>query len=71
MPNRGDRGGARTRARIAEAATGLFLERGFEDVTIAEVAAAAGVFQGDGLRALRPQGGPAARPHPRRPRRRT
>ncbi|MFD7811976.1 TetR family transcriptional regulator [Streptomyces sp. NPDC059785] len=56
MPNRGDRGGARTRARIAEAATGLFLERGFEDVTIAEVAAAAGVFQGDGLRALRPQG---------------
>ncbi len=43
MPNRGDRGGSKTRARIAAAATGLFLERGFDDVTIAEVAAAAGV----------------------------
>ncbi|WP_409466110.1 TetR/AcrR family transcriptional regulator [Amycolatopsis sp. GA6-003] len=43
MPNRGDRGGAKTRARIAEVATGLFLERGFDEVTIAEVAAAAGV----------------------------
>jgi AcrR family transcriptional regulator len=43
MPNRGDRGGARTRARIAEIATELFLERGFDDVTVAEVAAAAGV----------------------------
>ncbi|MGC4804302.1 TetR/AcrR family transcriptional regulator [Micromonospora sp. DT233] len=43
MPNRGDRGGSRTRAHIADVATGLFLERGFDDVTIAEVAAAAGV----------------------------
>jgi len=43
MPNRGDRGGSKTRARIAEVASGLFLERGFDDVTIAEVAAAAGV----------------------------
>ncbi|TGG83374.1 TetR/AcrR family transcriptional regulator [Streptomyces albus] len=43
MPKRGDRGGARTRARIAEVATELFLERGFEEVTISEVAAAAGV----------------------------
>jgi AcrR family transcriptional regulator len=43
MPNRGDRGGSKTRARIAAVATGLFLERGFDDVTIAEVAAAAGV----------------------------
>ncbi|MEU8900424.1 helix-turn-helix domain-containing protein [Nocardia sp. NPDC048505] len=43
MPNRGDRGGSKTRARIAEVASELFLERGFEDVTIAEVAAAAGV----------------------------
>jgi len=43
MPNKGDRGGTRTRARIAEIATGLFLERGFDAVTIAEVAAAAGV----------------------------
>jgi AcrR family transcriptional regulator len=43
MPNRGDRGGSRTRAHIAEVATGLFLERGFDNVTIVEVAAAAGV----------------------------
>jgi AcrR family transcriptional regulator len=43
VPNRGDRGGSLTRARIAHVATGLFLERGFDDVTIAEVAAAAGV----------------------------
>jgi AcrR family transcriptional regulator len=43
MPNRGDRGGSRTRAHIADVATGLFLDRGFDDVTIAEVAAAAGV----------------------------
>lgn len=43
MPNRGDRGGSRTRAHIAAVATGLFLQRGFDGVTIAEVAAAAGV----------------------------
>lgn len=43
MANRGDRGGAKTRARIAATATSLFLERGFDEVTIAEVAAAAGV----------------------------
>jgi AcrR family transcriptional regulator len=43
MPNRGDRGGSRTRAHIADVATGLFLERGFDDVTIVEVAAAAAV----------------------------
>ncbi|WP_033289067.1 TetR/AcrR family transcriptional regulator [Amycolatopsis jejuensis] len=43
MPNRGDRGGSKTRARIAEVATELFLEHGFDDVTIAQVAAAAGV----------------------------
>jgi AcrR family transcriptional regulator len=43
MPNRGDRGGSKTRAHIAAIATGLFLERGFDDVTIAEIAAAAGV----------------------------
>ena len=43
MANRGDRGGAKTRAHIAAIATDLFLQRGFEDVTIAEVAAAAGV----------------------------
>ncbi|RDI54452.1 TetR/AcrR family transcriptional regulator [Nocardia mexicana] len=43
MPNRGDRGGSKTRARIAEVAQELFVERGFDNVTIAEVAAAAGV----------------------------
>ena len=43
MPNRGDRGGSKTRAHIADVATGLFLERGFDNVTIVEIAAAAGV----------------------------
>lgn len=43
MANRGDRGGSRTRAHIAAVATELFLARGFDDVTIAQVAAAAGV----------------------------
>jgi AcrR family transcriptional regulator len=43
MPNRGDRGGSKTRAHIADVATGLFLDRGFDNVTIVEVAAAAGV----------------------------
>lgn len=43
MPNKGDRGGAKTRARIAEIATELFLQRGFDSVTIAEVASAADV----------------------------
>jgi AcrR family transcriptional regulator len=43
MPNRGDRGGSKTRAHIAAVATRLFLARGFDDVTIAEAAAAAGV----------------------------
>lgn len=43
MPNRGDRGGAKTRARIADVATQMFLERGFDEVTVAQVATAAGV----------------------------
>lgn len=43
MPNRGDRGGSKTRAHIAAVATELFLAHGFDDVTIAEIAAAAGV----------------------------
>ncbi|HEX5204200.1 MAG TPA: TetR family transcriptional regulator, partial [Actinoplanes sp.] len=34
-----------TRARIAAAAMGLFAERGFERVSVAEVAAAAGVTE--------------------------
>ena len=43
MPRSGERGGPQTRARIAAVASGLFLERGFENVTVAEVARAAGV----------------------------
>lgn len=43
MAKRRDRGGAKTRAHIAAVATKMFLEGGFDDVTIAEIAAAAGV----------------------------
>jgi AcrR family transcriptional regulator len=43
MPRTAERGGPQTRARIAEVASGLFLERGFDAVTVAEVARAAGV----------------------------
>src|SRR3954462_714479 len=43
MPRTGERGGPQTRARISEVAARLFLERGFDAVTVAEVARAAGV----------------------------
>lgn len=43
MPRSGERGGSQTRARIAEVAAGMFLERGFDDVTVAQVAREAGV----------------------------
>ena len=43
MPRTAPRGGPQTRARIAEAANGLFIERGFDGVTVADVARAAGV----------------------------
>jgi AcrR family transcriptional regulator len=43
MPRTGARGGPQTRARIAEVAARIFLERGFDGVTVAEVARAAGV----------------------------
>jgi AcrR family transcriptional regulator len=43
MPRTGERGGPQTRARIAEVAARLFLERGFEAVTVAQVAREAGV----------------------------
>src|SRR5207253_785881 len=43
MPRTAERGGPQTRAKISQAATRLFLERGFDEVTVAEVARAAGV----------------------------
>lgn len=43
MPRTGERGGPQTRARILEVATRLFLERGYDTVTVAEVAREAGV----------------------------
>jgi AcrR family transcriptional regulator len=43
MPRTDHRGGPETRARIAEVANGLFLQRGFDAVTVAEVAREAGV----------------------------
>ncbi|MET0188935.1 MAG: TetR/AcrR family transcriptional regulator [Pseudonocardia sediminis] len=43
MPRTGERGGPQTRARIAGAAAALFLEHGFENVTVAQVAREAGV----------------------------
>ncbi|HEY0248662.1 MAG TPA: TetR/AcrR family transcriptional regulator [Gryllotalpicola sp.] len=43
MPRTRERGGPQTRARIAETAARLFLERGFDAVTVAEVAREAGV----------------------------
>ncbi|WP_328296265.1 TetR/AcrR family transcriptional regulator [Kineococcus sp. NBC_00420] len=43
MPRTGERGGPQTRARIAEVAARLFAERGFDAVTVAEVAREAGV----------------------------
>lgn len=43
MPRTGERGGPQTRARISQVATQLFLDRGFDEVTVAEVAREAGV----------------------------
>ncbi|WP_371481646.1 TetR/AcrR family transcriptional regulator [Kitasatospora sp. NBC_00315] len=43
MPRTGERGGPQTRARILDVARRLFLERGFDAVTVAEVAREAGV----------------------------
>lgn len=43
MPRTGERGGPQTRARISEAAARMFLEHGFDAVTVAEVAREAGV----------------------------
>jgi AcrR family transcriptional regulator len=43
VPRTDRRGGAQTRDRIAKIASGLFAERGFEAVTVADVAGAAGV----------------------------
>jgi AcrR family transcriptional regulator len=43
MPRSAERGGPQTRAKISQVATRLFLERGFDTVTVAEVAREAGV----------------------------
>lgn len=43
MPRTDPRGGARTRARILEASSPLFLEHGFDAVTVAQIARKAGV----------------------------
>src|SRR6476646_7331218 len=43
MPRTAARGGPQTRAKISEVATRLFLERGFDTVTVTEVAREAGV----------------------------
>jgi AcrR family transcriptional regulator len=43
MPRTDERGGPQTRARIREVANRLFLERGYDAVTVAEVAREAGV----------------------------
>lgn len=43
MPRTSERGGPQTRVKIAEVAARLFLERGYDTVTVAEVAREAGV----------------------------
>lgn len=43
MPRTDARGGPQTRARISQIATRLFLDQGFDAVTVADVARAAGV----------------------------
>ena len=43
MPRTSERGGPQTRARILEVANRLFIERGYDTVTVAEVAREAGV----------------------------
>jgi AcrR family transcriptional regulator len=43
MPRTAERGGPETRARIREVANRMFLERGYDAVTVAEVAREAGV----------------------------
>ena len=43
MPRTAERGGPQTRAKIMEVANRLFIERGFDSVTVADVARQAGV----------------------------
>jgi AcrR family transcriptional regulator len=43
MPRTSERGGPKTRARILQVANRLFLERGYDTVTVAEIAREAGV----------------------------
>jgi AcrR family transcriptional regulator len=43
MPRTSERGGPQTRRKISDVATRMFLDRGFDDVTVADVAREAGV----------------------------
>jgi AcrR family transcriptional regulator len=43
VPRTAERGGPQTRARISDIATRMFIEQGFDAVTVAQVAKAAGV----------------------------
>jgi AcrR family transcriptional regulator len=43
MPRTAERGGPQTRAKISQVATRLFLAQGFDTVTVAQIARAAGV----------------------------
>jgi len=43
MPRTSERGGPQTRRKISDAATRMFLDRGFDNVTVADVAREAGV----------------------------
>ena len=57
----------RTRQRISGEATLLFIRRGFDNVTVAEVAQRRRGVHDDGVQLLPAQGGPLPRPDPRGP----
>ena len=49
MPRTGERGGPQTRARISDIATRMFIEQGFDAVTVAQIAIAWVAAQGDDI----------------------